>query len=142
MNKQLIEEETEEQYKILLEGYTCVSLKFDGGIELQFQQTAEDEWKTQLRLNGPYSVRMEDNTTTYQVEDPQGFHQLLGLWQNEIASVKATKEGVLYLATENGIRLEVDDNAYKNWEFLVYKKQSKLQIASHLISGTDRMVMI
>lgn len=140
MNKELVKEGR--QYQILLEGYTCASLRINGHIDIRFQNTLEDEWTTQLKLNNQYRLMDEETDKTFAVDDLEGLHKLINLWQHKVESMQASREGVLHLKMDNGTTLEVEDGPYENWEFLVYQKQAKLKIKTHLIGGVGRMVMI
>jgi|GEM_PF-5918415 len=128
------------QYHLLLQDYYFTRFEYAGDISIQFQPAEPQGWTVKLILTSHFSLTRERED--YQVEDLKGFHQLTHLWQDQVESLKASREGVLQLKTRKGAVLEVEDGPFENWDFWVYREQRKQEPRLHLIGGMGRLVIL
>ncbi len=130
------------QYHLLLQDYYFTRFEYAGDITIHFQPTEPQDWTVKLILVSHFSLTRGGEREDYQVEDLKGFHQLTLLWQDQVVSLKASREGVLQLKTRKGALLEVEDGPFENWDFWVYREQQKREPRLHLIGGMGRLVII
>ena len=130
------------QYEILLEDYHLTRFEFAGDITIHFQAAEPQDWTIKLILSSHFRLTIGQETQMYQVDELQGFQQLTNLWQDQVKSLRASRNGTLQLKTRGGARLEIEDGPFENWDFWAFKERSKRESKTHLVGGMGRLVII
>lgn len=129
-------------YKMPINGYKVNGFDFTYFIKIVFAKNIEDDWQYNLMIRGEYKLTIYGQRFKFQPTDIEGYKKLLDFSNEIIKCCQADKNGHLWLETEKGNIIEIEDGPFENWEFKIHKITLKFKTIAHLIGGVGRTVML
>jgi len=128
-------------FKLPISGFKFYGFDFTKFIRMEFLNNQEDEWKYHLEIWGKYRMKRFGKEYEFLRTEIEGFKILLDFSDEIIKTCKADKKGNLWIETQKGNTIEIEDGEYENWEFKIHKKMPRFKTKTHLIGGVGRTIM-
>ena len=128
-------------YKLPINGFIIYGFDFTQFIRIVFLDNQEDEWKYELEIWGNYRIKRYGKEFEFSPTEIEGFKILLDFSEEKIKTCKADKGGNLWIETDKGNNIEIEDGPYENWQFKIHKRMPRFKTKTHLIGGVGSTVM-
>ena len=128
-------------YKILIDGFKISGIDFTKLIRIEFQKNLKDEQTYQLEIFGEYQINRFGMKDKFEVGNLEGYKTLLDFTGEVVKLCETDKHGNLWLETQNGHSINIEDGPFENWQFKIYKSSLKITNKVTLIGGIGRVVM-
>lgn len=126
---------TTKHHELPIKGFPIYGFDFTYFIRIEFKEDYETYWKYQLTIYGEYRIKRYGQEYKFLATDIEGYKILLDFTNEKVKFCKADKNGNLWLETEKGNEIIIEDGPYENWEFKVYQQTRKIKTKIHMIGG-------
>jgi len=133
--------EVEKYYNFPINGFRIYGFDFTQFIRIVLLDNLENEWKYELEIWGNFKVKRYGKEYEFSSTEIEGYKVLLDFTEEKVKSCKADKNGDLWLETNKGNTIEIEDGPYENWQFKIHKRMPRFKTKAHLIGGVGRTVM-